>query len=152
MYKFIITIFFLNIGTFLTIFSLKFERPFYYLLCLKAARLVADSIVHVMSYRIYHKNSDTSAPYHICSKIWTSTIFYQMLCLKVAGWVANSIDPDEMPHSAASHLGLHCLLRRVCPNTYSKYGIVVDTVCLCLAVTILSCMLSVNKMWKCRLP
>ena len=31
--------------------------------------------------------------------------------------------PDETPLSAASHLGLHCLLRPVCPNTYSKYGI-----------------------------
>ena len=27
-----------------------------------------------------------------------------------------------MQRSAASHLGLHCLLRPVCPNTYSKYG------------------------------
>ena len=38
-------------------------------------------------------------PYHICSKIWTSTIHYPMLCLKIAGWVANSVDPDETPHS-----------------------------------------------------
>ena len=45
-----------------------------------------------------------------------------MLCLKIAGWVANSVDPDETPRSAASHLGLHCLLRLVCPNTYGKYG------------------------------
>ena len=37
--------------------------------------------------------------------------------------MANSVDPDETPCSAASHLGLHCLLRPVCPNTYSKYGI-----------------------------
>ena len=36
--------------------------------------------------------------------------------------MANSVDPDEMPHSAASHLGLNCLLRPVCPNTYGKYG------------------------------
>ena len=35
---------------------------------------------------------------------------------KIAGWVANSVDPDETPHIAASHQGLHCLLRRVCPN------------------------------------
>ena len=33
-----------------------------------------------------------------------------MLCLKIAGCVANSVDPDEMPHSAASQLGLLCLL------------------------------------------
>ena len=31
------------------------------------------------------------------------------------------VDPDEMPHSVASYLGLHCLLRPVCPNTYGKY-------------------------------
>ena len=30
---------------------------------------------------------------------------------------------DETPHSAASHLGVHCLLRHVCPNTYGEYGI-----------------------------
>ena len=36
--------------------------------------------------------------------------------------MANSIDPDETPHSVASHLGLNCLLRPVCPNTYGKYG------------------------------
>ena len=45
-----------------------------------------------------------------------------MLCLKTAGWVANSVDPDETPRSAASHLGLYCLLRPVCLNTYGKYG------------------------------
>ena len=45
-----------------------------------------------------------------------------MLCLKIAGRVANSVDPDEMPHSAASHLGLHCLLRPFCPNAYGKCG------------------------------
>ena len=28
---------------------------------------------------------------------------------------------DETPLFVASHLGLHCLLRPVCPNTYSKY-------------------------------
>ena len=36
--------------------------------------------------------------------------------------MANSVDLDEMPHFAESHLGLHCLLRPVCPNIYSKYG------------------------------
>ena len=33
---------------------------------------------------------------------------------KIGGRVANSVDPDEMLHSAASHLGLHYLLRPVC--------------------------------------
>ena len=36
--------------------------------------------------------------------------------------MANSIDPDETPRSVVSHLGLHCLLRHVCPNTNGKYG------------------------------
>ena len=44
-----------------------------------------------------------------------------MLCLKIATRVANSVDPDEMDF-AASHLGLHCLLRPVCTNTYDKYS------------------------------
>ena len=36
--------------------------------------------------------------------------------------VANRVDPDETPHSAASHLSLNCLLWPVCPNTSGKYG------------------------------
>ena len=36
--------------------------------------------------------------------------------------MANSVDSDETPCSAASHLGLYCLLRPVCPNTCGKYG------------------------------
>ena len=43
-----------------------------------------------------------------------------MLCLKIAVWMVTSADLDEMPLSVASHLGLHCLLRPVCPNTYGK--------------------------------
>ena len=67
-----------------------------------------------------------------------------MLCLKIAGWVANSVDPDETPRSAASHLGLNCLLRPVCPNIYGKYGIYFFSIrhvkailwkCLCKAIT-----------------
>ena len=34
--------------------------------------------------------------------------------------MANSVEPDEMPHSAASHLDLPCLLRPVGPSTYGK--------------------------------
>ena len=45
-----------------------------------------------------------------------------MLFLKIAGWVANIVDLDEMLQSEASHLDLHCLLRPIGPNTYSKYG------------------------------
>ena len=45
-------------------------------------------------YCIYPKYSDTSRPYHTCSKIWTSTIYY-LMCLKIVWWVANSVDSDE---------------------------------------------------------
>ena len=74
-------------------------------------------------YPIYPRYSDSSTPYQTCSKIWTSTIYYLMLYLKIAGWVANSGDPDEMQHSAASHLGLLCLLVPFCLNMYGKYAI-----------------------------
>ena len=87
-------------------------------ICCTCSDAAADSTS--CNYRIYPKYSDTSTPYHICSKMWTSTIHYPMLCLKIAGWVANSVDPDGTPRSAASHLGLYCLLRPVCPNTYGK--------------------------------
>ena len=40
-----------------------------------------------------------------------------------AGWVANSVDPDQMLHSATSDLGLHCLFRPVCPNIWGYYGV-----------------------------
>ena len=33
------------------------------------------------------------------------------LSLKIDLILANSVDPDEMPHYAAFHLGLHCLLK-----------------------------------------
>ena len=33
------------------------------------------------------------------------------LSLKIVFILANSADPDEMPHKAAFHLGLHCLLK-----------------------------------------
>ena len=42
-------------------------------------------IFRKLQYRIYPKYSVTSTPYHICSKIGTSTIHYPMLCLKIAG-------------------------------------------------------------------
>ena len=34
---------------------------------------------------------------------------YVFLSLMIVFILANSADPDEMPHYAAFHLGLHCL-------------------------------------------
>ena len=36
--------------------------------------------------------------------------------------MTNSVDPDQMPHYAASDLGLHCLQRPICPTTLGYYG------------------------------
>ena len=35
----------------------------------------------------------------------------------IAVCIANSVDPDQIPHSAVSDLGIHCLQRPICPNT-----------------------------------
>ena len=37
-------------------------------------------------------------------------------------WVSGKQCTDEMLHNVASHLGLHCLLRPVCSNTYGIYS------------------------------
>ena len=37
--------------------------------------------------------------------------------------MAKSVDPDQILHTAASDLGLHCLQRPICPNTKGYYGI-----------------------------
>ena len=39
--------------------------------------------------------------------------------------MANSLDPDDTPRSAASHLGLHCLLRPAWPSTVNTVLIVI---------------------------
>ena len=43
--------------------------------------------------------------------------YYLFMCIATAGLVTNIVDPDQTPQNAASDLGLHCLLRPVCPNT-----------------------------------
>ena len=44
------------------------------------------------------------------------------MCLKTTQLVANSVDPDQMLHFVAFDLGPQCLLRPVCPSTYTKHG------------------------------
>ena len=66
--------------------------------------------------------------------------------------MAKSVDPDEKLGSAASHLGLHCLLRCVCSNTYSKYCTTADLSRLVLSLTVADDILLVlffreNKTW-----
>ena len=40
--------------------------------------------------------------------------------LKIAGWMANSVGPGQMLYFVVSDMGLHCLLRHVCPDTKGK--------------------------------
>ena len=46
--------------------------------------------------------------------------------------MANSVDPDQMPYSVPSDLGLHCLLKTVFPKTWSrsKYGNLIKSIAL----------------------
>ena len=54
--------------------------------------------------------------------LFNKSIVLPVNVYNIAGRVANNVDPDQTPRSAASDLVLHCLLRPVCPNTYSTYG------------------------------
>ena len=47
---------------------------------------------------------------------WTSLFDHMIICLRIVRQVANNADPDQTPRSAASDLGLHCLVRPVCPH------------------------------------
>ena len=54
-------------------------------------------------------------PYHF-SKILTSPFLSSVDVAKIAKWKANSVDPDQLLHSAAADLSLNCLLRPVSPK------------------------------------
>ena len=57
------------------------------------------------------KNLDATTPYQTAKSLNKSD--YLWLYLNIAECMENSVDPDQMLHSAASDLGLHCLL---CPS------------------------------------
>ena len=54
-----------------------------------------------------------------CSIYWNRRVF--VMILKNCEWMPNSVDPDQTPRSAASDLGLHCLLNPPCPKSYGKW-------------------------------
>ena len=56
-------------------------------------------------------------------KLLESSLVWVVCKIKKDWNMANSVDPDQMPHSAASNLGLHCLQRPICPDTKCYYGI-----------------------------
>ena len=50
-------------------------------------------------------------------KFKKKSLFYYLLKRLQQCWMSgNRVDPDQLPHSVASDVGLHCLLRHVCPN------------------------------------
>ena len=96
---------------------------------LKTAWWVANSVdpdqmPHIMglNYLLRPVCPDTwgKPPLHHTSKLWTTSFYYLLTGLKAAKWVAIDEDPDNMSHSVAYDLGLHCLLRLVCPNTWDN--------------------------------
>ena len=70
-----------------------------------------------LMYCIYLYNGTPLLIAKLVVKFGKIQLHYQLMYLKAARRVANNADPDQMPHSVASDLGLHCLLRPVCPNT-----------------------------------
>ena len=62
-------------------------------------------------------------------------LFYYLLMSKITWCGVNNVDPDQTPH-AASDLGLHCLLRPVCPKTWDKCGIHILFLCICFSFEI----------------
>ena len=60
----------------------------------------------------YDKGHSILLTYHTGPKIWTLPADAS----ETAEWGANSIDPDQILYSAASSLGLHCLLRLLSYN------------------------------------
>ena len=65
---------------------------------------------HYFVTHLYCKNLDTRKNYCNYPKIWLIWIFHGVVHLNDADGMANSVDPDQ------SDLGLHCLLRPVCPK------------------------------------
>ena len=72
-------------------------------------------------YHIHLKYLDTLTPYHACPKILSSSFYCLMIGLKNIGHMTTSVDPNT--NTVVSGLGLHCLLRSVCFNTWGKPGV-----------------------------
>ena len=69
-------------------------------------------------YRKAPKNLDTRKNYCNYLNIWLIWIFHGVMHLNDADGMANSVEPDQTAPLGAvqSDLGLHCLLRPVCPK------------------------------------
>ena len=73
-------------------------------MCRKAAFTSLHPILTGVVYA-----SSPPRPQHQLQQSERSPESYMILYISIVLSVAKSADPDEMPHFAASHLGLHCL-------------------------------------------
>ena len=82
---------------------------------------------HTLGYLL-----EVPGEYPQCKFSWRNkkNIFWRSLLIwsyeNTAGWVDNSENHDQMQPSAMFDLGLHCLLRHICPSAWDKYGIKCD--------------------------
>ena len=79
--------------------------------------LLSSSLFVGGNYRIYTEYCDNLISYHICPIILISLSDYWLMNLKLVDEWQPHVEHDVMPHSAASDLGLQCLLRLTCSNT-----------------------------------
>ena len=66
-------------------------------------------------YHSYPSYLDTLTPYH--TRFWTKSIWLPVDLIKIC-WIDGKQGRPWSAHSVTSDLGLHCLLRPVCPNTW----------------------------------
>ena len=75
-----------------------------------------------MDYSFWFDKYTWDSPLYI-SRVVRLCYKYLFFCLKNFFTFSNSVDPDEMQHYAAFHLGLHCLQKysfRGFPNTKAR--------------------------------
>ena len=81
-------------------------------------------------YHIYPLYSDTFILIKIVLKfVKKKTFFYLLMCLKIVGWGAISADHDQMPHSVASDLGLHCVSSGLSTYILMVYMVILSCKC-----------------------
>ena len=88
-------------------FSSRNKKKYKYIIYLSLLHTVCHTISEGFFGGIFNPESTKQNWYHIYPKYWDNLTAYH----------------DQMPHSAASDLGLHCLLKPVLPNTSDYYGI-----------------------------
>ena len=88
-------------------------------LCVMGFAILSDDLMRY-SYHICPKNMDTITFYHTWPKFEQ---VHSATCWCVWKLLAecHSVDTDQMLKNVASDLGLHRLLKPVCPNTYVQY-------------------------------